>query len=151
MLADDGAVEQEHVLLDDADQVAVAVDVDVAQVAAVEQDAAAGGVVEAGDEVAERGLAAAAGADEGDRFAGLDVERDVFERERAGAGVAERDAVERDAAVDLGARSTFAAAVDSISRGSSSRSRMRSRPERPFWNSAALWASTASGPSSISR
>ena len=79
----DGAVEQEHVLLDDADQAAVAVDVDVAQVAAVEQDAAAGGVVEAGDEVAERGLAAAAGADEGDRLARLDVERDVFERERA--------------------------------------------------------------------
>jgi hypothetical protein len=98
----DRAVEQKHVLVDDADQVAVAGDVDLGHVGAVEQDAAAGGIVEPGDQVAERGLAAAAGADERDRFAGLNVEINVVECVVAGAGVGETHAVECHATGDRG-------------------------------------------------
>ncbi len=77
------AVEQKHILLDDADQLSVALDVDLAQVASVEQDPPAGGIVKPRDQIAERRLAAAARTDQRDRFARLDVERHILQRERA--------------------------------------------------------------------
>ena len=49
----------------------------VGDVAAVDEDRAAGGVLEAGDQPEQRGLAAAGGADEDDELAVLDVEVDV--------------------------------------------------------------------------
>ena len=82
----DGAVEEEDVLLDDAEESAVGLDVDGAEVGAVEGDAAGGGVVEAGDEVAEGGLAGPAGANEGDGLAGQGFEVDVLEDPLVGAG-----------------------------------------------------------------
>src|SRR5581483_1037856 len=61
---------------------------------AVDEDAARGGVVEPRDEVDERGLAAAGGADQGDGLAGLDPDADTVERLAAGAQVRERDLLE---------------------------------------------------------
>lgn len=55
----DGPVEEEDVLLDDAEEFAVGLDVDVAEVGAVEGDGALARVIEAGDEVAEGGFAGA--------------------------------------------------------------------------------------------
>ena len=70
---------------------------DVAEVDVVDRDAAVLRIVEPQQELQQRGFAAAVRADDGDRFAGLDVEAhavehlllrlvgevDVFERERA--------------------------------------------------------------------
>ena len=57
-----------------------------------------GRVVEAGDELDERRLAGAGGADEGDDLAGGDVEVDAAQRLEARARVGERDALEADVA-----------------------------------------------------
>ena len=65
----DRAVEEEDVLLDDPQQPAVALDLDVAEVDAVEPDHARGRVVEPGDQVAEGRLARPAAADQRDRLA----------------------------------------------------------------------------------
>jgi len=75
----DGAVEEEDILFDDAEESAVGPWVDVAEVVSVEADGALGGVVEASDEVAEGGFAGAAGPDECDGFACGDVDADVVE------------------------------------------------------------------------
>ncbi len=100
----DGAVEQEDVLLDDAEVCAVFGDGEIAEVDAVDEDATVGGVVEASDEVGEGCLAGAAGADESDGPSRGDVEADVLEDWRcwfaAGAWVGEGDVVEGDAALD---------------------------------------------------
>ena len=85
----DGAVEQESVLLDDAQQPAIAVGGDVAQIDAIEQNRAGGRIVEAGDEIAERRLAGAAGADQGDHLAGLDVQIDLMQHRRGRSGIGE--------------------------------------------------------------
>ena len=60
------AVEQEDVLLHDREQVAIRAQLEVADVGAVEQDAAARRIVEARDEVGDRRLARAAAPDERD-------------------------------------------------------------------------------------
>ena len=68
-----------------------------------------GDVVEARQQVEDRGLAGAGGADERDRFAGLDGEAHAVERRRVAIG--EGDVVELDAAVRDGER-LCAGAVD---------------------------------------
>ena len=73
----DGSVEQENVLLDDAEQAAIALNLNLAQVAAVQENASRRRIVEPSDQVAERRLAGAAGADQGDRLTGLDIERSI--------------------------------------------------------------------------
>ena len=85
----DGAREQERLLGHVADVAAVRVEVDVAQVDAVDEDPAAGGVVEAGDELDERRLAGARGADEGHALAGRDVQVDPAQRLGGLGGVGE--------------------------------------------------------------
>ena len=75
------AVEQKHVLLDDGQQIAVGAEAKVANVGAVEQDAAACGVVKARHEVGDGRLARAAAADQGnDRSAGDDDVEVVHDR-----------------------------------------------------------------------
>ena len=46
---------------------------------ALDEDAAAGGLVDAADQVQQGGFAAAAGAGDGEEFAGIDAEADVVE------------------------------------------------------------------------
>ena len=72
---------------------------DFAEVDSVELDGAVGGVVETGDEVGEGGFAGAAGADEGNAFAGLDGDVDIGEDGGLGL-VAEVDVLEFDFAAD---------------------------------------------------
>ena len=72
---------------------------DFAEVDSVELDGAGGGVVETGDEVREGGFAGAAGADEGNAFAGLDGDVDIGEDGGLGF-VAEVDVLEFDFAAD---------------------------------------------------
>ena len=71
---------------------------DVADVRAVDRDAAARHVVETRDQVGERALAAAAHADQRHDVSGRDVEVDVLQDRRAGV-VRELHAVEADAVV----------------------------------------------------
>src|SRR5690606_7769843 len=100
----DGAVEEEDVLLDNAQELAVAVEVDVFDIGAVEKDAPGRGTVEAGDEVAQGGLARARGADErGDR-AGGSVQVDVEQSGARSAGVVEGDTLEADVAAEAGGK-----------------------------------------------
>nr|BFF22215.1 hypothetical protein GCM10025732_01800 [Glycomyces mayteni] len=68
-VAGDGAPGQERGLLED-----------VAEAAGADLDRAGGGGLEPGREAEHRGLAAAGGADEGDEFAGADLQVDVVER-----------------------------------------------------------------------
>ena len=74
---------------------------DVAEVDAVDRDAALGRVVEAGDQLRDRRLAGAGVADERDGRPGRDVEVDAVQHLGAGA-VGEVDVVEADVAADLG-------------------------------------------------
>src|SRR5579875_2652825 len=76
---EDGVVEQEGVLGDDADVLAEAREADVAHVPAVNAQGAGGDVIEARHEVGERGLPCPAGPDHGDDFTGLDFEVDGIE------------------------------------------------------------------------
>jgi hypothetical protein len=69
---------------------------EVAEVAAVEQDAAGARVVEAREEVEERALAAPGGPDDPDRLARAHLERDVLQHRPVAVG--EADALERDRA-----------------------------------------------------
>src|SRR5450759_4522749 len=78
VLGDRGA-EQERVLRDDADVAAQLGGLPVAHVLTVDEHAAGARVVEARDEVGERGLAAAGMADEGERATGRDVEADSLD------------------------------------------------------------------------
>ncbi len=75
----DGVVEQHGVLRHDADRLAQAVLRELAQVLAVDGDRAAGDVVEAVQQPRQRALARAAGADDGHRLAGGDLEADVVQ------------------------------------------------------------------------
>ena len=71
--------EQRRLLEGEPDVAAEAGDREVAEVVAVEGDAALGGVVEAREQRDERGLAGAGGADDGDDLAGRHGEVDVGE------------------------------------------------------------------------
>ena len=94
-VARDAAREQHQLLADHRDLVAQRREGQRAQVAAVEQDAAGGRVVEPRQQVEERRLAGAGAADEGDAAAGLDDERDALEGGVA-VGVDEGDVLEAD-------------------------------------------------------
>ena len=107
----------------------------VAHVLAVDEHAARAGVVEARDEVGERGLAAAGVADEGEGAAGRDLEADALQHRPV--DVAEPDVVEGDGAGGGRARrrgsgrqperpSGFASGRSVISSGESSTSYTRS-------------------------
>ncbi len=76
----DRRAEQERVVVDNRDLRAQLVRIERADVGAVDEDGSGGRVVQARDELHERRLARAGRADEGDRRAGLDVERDVAQR-----------------------------------------------------------------------
>ena len=67
---------------------------DAADVGAIEQDVAGADVVEARDQRAERRLADARGADQGDILAGLYLERDVPQHVGVIVAVAEADVAE---------------------------------------------------------
>ena len=99
----DRAGEEERLLGDDADLAAQRVQRHRAQVEAVDEHAAALGVVEAVHQLGHRRLARSGRPDEGDRLARGDVEVDVLQH-RDGGVVAEGDVVEADRA----ARSTAA-------------------------------------------
>ena len=92
----EGVVEEDRVLVHVAHQGAQLDDADVADVGAVQGDAARGRVVEAGNEVHEGGLAGAARAHDGDRLALRDLQVDAAQH-FAAAVVAEADAFEADA------------------------------------------------------
>ena len=97
----DRAIKQKHVLLDDSQHAAKALDVQFPQVLAVQQHPPAGRIVEAGRHVAERRLARAAGTDQGDGLSGAHVQRDVLERKGFAARVLEADIFKRDAPCDF--------------------------------------------------
>ena len=74
--------EQEHVLLHDADLVSQGFLGQRAHVAAIHGHGAAGDVVEAGDQLAQRRLAAAGSAHEGDLLTRQDLQIHMLEHER---------------------------------------------------------------------
>ena len=88
--------EQVDVLLDDADVLPQALEGDVLDVLPVDEDTASRHLVEAGDEVAERRLAAAGRADQRQTLTGLDVKADVVEHLVVVVGVLEADVLEAD-------------------------------------------------------
>ncbi len=73
---------------DDADLAAEAGQGDIAHVVAVDAHAAAGHVVEAWQQVDERALASAGGAQDRDRLPGLDRKADVAQHVRIGSRIA---------------------------------------------------------------
>ena len=95
-----GEVIADEVLEDDADVGAQRDQVVLAQVVAVEQDAALVGVVEPREQLDERGLAGAVLADERQHLAGVQRERQVAHRPALGAGIAEADVLEGEAFAD---------------------------------------------------
>ena len=95
-----GEVVAHEVLEDHADVRAQVVEVVVAQIAAVEQDAAFVGVVQAREQFDERGLARAVLADEREHFVGAQFEIQAAQRPALGFGIAEADAFEHEAARD---------------------------------------------------
>ena len=68
------AVEQENVLIHETDEITIARQRELANVHAVQEDAAGGRLHEPRDEVHRRRFSRAAGADERDRFAGSNLE-----------------------------------------------------------------------------
>ena len=74
---------------------------ELADVGIVDADGAFIGGVEAEDEPGDGRFARADAADDGDAFAGRDAEADVCEGIVAGAGVAEADVAECNAAVEV--------------------------------------------------
>ena len=93
--------EQRRLLEGEPDVATEAVDREVAEVVAVEGDAPGGGVVEAGQERDQRGLAGAGGPDDRDHLAGRHVEVDVGEDGALAALVGERHPFEADVAAGL--------------------------------------------------
>ena len=80
---------EEHVLLQYADIAPQARLCDAAHVFAIHQHRAVRHLIKAGQQLAERGFAAAGGPDEGERFAGLQLQIDVAEhRDAVGVGEA---------------------------------------------------------------
>ena len=71
-----------------------------AEVDAVEEDLALGGIVESRDELDDGGFALAVFADQRHALAGLDGEVEVLKHPPIGAGVGERDVAEFEAAAD---------------------------------------------------
>src|SRR5699024_1394184 len=96
----DGAGEQVRLLGDHRDVAAEVLHRYVPQVHAVQRHPTLGGVVEAGDELGDRGLAGTGLAHQGDGLAGGDVQVHRLQHQRAVLGVAEGNVLE----VDLPAR-----------------------------------------------
>src|SRR5690606_36334023 len=96
-----GAIEEEDVLLDDAQETAVAVQIDLLDVEAVEEDAAGGGPVEACDEVAQGGLARARGADEGGDRAGGRLQINVGQSRALGVRILKALALQPQVTADV--------------------------------------------------
>ena len=71
---ENGVGEKEHVLLDDADVLVDGALGHIPDIVAIELDGTLGDLVEPGDQLAEGGLAAAGGADDGDGLAGLHMQ-----------------------------------------------------------------------------
>src|SRR5919201_6986858 len=94
-----GAREEETLLRDDPKLPAEALLRDAAEVMAVNRDAAGAGVVEAGEELGDRGLAGAGVTDERDGCSGCDVEIDPMEHLLPGS-VAEPHALEGNVPFD---------------------------------------------------
>ena len=104
---------------------------DVADVVAVDEHLAVERVVEAGEQLGDRRLPRAGGADQRERLALGDREVDVLEHERVGC-VTERDVLERDLALDRRERhraSGFSRTDGLVVK----RSRSLSTPARPCW------------------
>ena len=110
-VAGDRAAEEEGPLGDDPDALPEVLARHLADVHAVHQQRPAGHVVEARDQVDQRGLAAAGRAHDGGRLAGLGGERDVVQHRLLRAGVAELDVAELDRAGDRRAGRARAVAV----------------------------------------
>ena len=96
----DGALEHERVLRHDAEPRAEAVELEVAEVDAVDQHAAGVGIVGAAEELGDARLAGAGVADQGRDLAGLHRERHVAEHGPGRLGVGERDRLEGDGPVE---------------------------------------------------
>src|SRR5258708_6710787 len=97
-----GRVEQHVVLHDDADLPAQPGTVDLGEVDAVDEDAAAFGHIEPLDQFCERAFAGAGGTDDADDLAGGDVQSDILENFRSVNAVAEGDVFEPDIADQRG-------------------------------------------------
>lgn len=96
------ALEQRHVL-GHAAQVAPHVGrIELAQVDAIEQHGAIGGLVQAHDEPLDRALARADATDQRDAFTGGDLEADALDGRIGSAGVGEPDVAELDVTSQLG-------------------------------------------------
>ena len=91
----DGAAEQGGLLQDDADLPAQRLQRHVADVDAVDGDAAGGGVVEARDQVDDRALARSGGADDGQGLGRPGAEAHLAQHRRPDPEVAERHPLER--------------------------------------------------------
>ena len=91
---------QEHVLLHNADIPAQALLREAANIQPVKKDFAGRDVIKARDELAERRLAAAGGADDRDGLAGGDMERDIVEHRKV-AVIRKADVLEIDFALDM--------------------------------------------------
>ncbi len=96
----DGTVEEERVLKYRGDVVTQARERHVADIVAVDEDAALYRVVEAGDQLCGGGLAHAGRSDECDHHTRLTLEGDILE-DRDAVAVVEADVVERDSTLDF--------------------------------------------------
>ena len=159
-------MEHVGVLGDVADRVLQRLQRHVAHVVAVDAHGARVDVVQPGDQVGDRGLAGAGGADQRDHLPGHGGEGDVVEhqavvaglgagdglqagqRHLVGARVAERDVVELDLAGVRG--STTASGLSWIIEGRSSTSKTRSKLTSAVITSMRTLESPCSGPSSRS-
>ena len=110
-----GQVVAHEVLEDHADVRAQVVQVVVAQVAAIEQDAAFIRVVEPRQQLHQRGLAGAVLADQRQHFAGAQFEIQPAQRPALGAGITEADVLEREARARSAAGSATRSRPDAIS------------------------------------
>ena len=100
----DGVLEEEGLLRDDAHQLAQRRDREAADVVSVERDSPRAHVVEAGQEIGERGLARSGRAHQRDRLARGHRQADVGERVDARARIPEGYVIEHDAVVEPGDR-----------------------------------------------
>ncbi|KAH0533739.1 hypothetical protein FGG08_007578 [Glutinoglossum americanum] len=99
-VAQDGVVEEDHVLVDHADVPAQVAQVEAGQVVAVDLHLAALRTVEAEGEARDGALAAARRPDQGERRAGGDLQRQAVERRPAAPRIGEGHVLQADPPVD---------------------------------------------------
>ena len=90
----------DEILEDDAHVAAQRIEIVVAQVVAVEQDAAFVGIVEAGEQLHQRRLAGAVLAHQRQHLAGIQREAEIADRPSLGAGIPEADILEDEPLAD---------------------------------------------------